>query len=78
MVTLNNFEGRNDLYFALFHRFRVRCRRKTITLGLPGFKNVLLIVYDHISTICAIIQRSFGQNKRIQWPPPQTVDAYAS
>jgi len=29
-VTLNVLERRNDLYFALFHRFRVRCRRKII------------------------------------------------
>jgi len=32
-------------------------------LGLPQFRNLLLIVYDHISTICTIIQRLFGQNK---------------
>jgi len=25
-------------------------------LGLPLFQNLLLIVYDHINTICAIIQ----------------------
>jgi len=30
---------------------------------LPRFQNLLLIVYDHINTICAIIQRLFGQNK---------------
>jgi len=30
-VTLNDLEWRNDSYFALFHRIRVRCRRKTIT-----------------------------------------------
>jgi len=41
-------------------------------LGLPRFQNLLLIVYDHINTICAIIQRSFGQNKRRQWPLLQT------
>jgi len=29
--TLNDLERRNDRYFALFHRTRVRCRRKTIT-----------------------------------------------
>ena len=34
-------------------------------LGLPRFQNPLLIVYDHIKTICAIIQRLFGQNKLI-------------
>jgi len=32
-------------------------------LGLSRFQNLLLIVYDHISTICAIIQQLFGQNK---------------
>ena len=32
-------------------------------LGLPRFQNLLLIVYDHINTICAIIQRLFRQNK---------------
>ena len=29
----------------------------TQLLGLPRFQNLLLIVYDHINTICAIIQR---------------------
>jgi len=32
-------------------------------LGLPRFKNILLIVYDHINTFSAIIQRLFRQNK---------------
>ena len=35
-------------------------------LGLPWFQNLLyllLIVYDYINTICAIIQRLFTQNK---------------
>ena len=32
-------------------------------LGLPWFQNLLLIVYDHINTICAIIQRLFRQIK---------------
>jgi len=31
LVTLNDLERRNGAYFALFHRIRVRCRRKTIT-----------------------------------------------
>jgi len=30
-MTLNDLERRNGRYFALFHRIRVRCRRKTIT-----------------------------------------------
>jgi len=57
-VTLNDLERRNGPYFALFHR--IRCRKTT---GVPRFQNLLLIVYDHINTICAIIQRLFGQNK---------------
>jgi len=32
-------------------------------LGLSRFQNLLLIVYDHINTICAIIQRLFGKNE---------------
>jgi len=32
---------------------------------LPRFQNLLLIVNDRIITICAIIQRLFGQNKLI-------------
>ena len=65
-VTLNNLERRNGPHFALFHRIRVRCRRKTIFRPIPRFQNLLLIFYDHINTICAIIQRVFGQNKRRQ------------
>jgi len=33
---------------------------------LHQLKNLLLIVYGHINTIFAIIQRLFGQNKRRQ------------
>jgi len=62
-VTLNDLERRNGPYFSLFHRIRVRCRRKTILLGLPRFQNLRLIVYDHINTICAISQQLFRQNK---------------
>jgi len=32
-------------------------------LGLHRFQNLLLIVYDHINTICTIIQQLFRQNK---------------
>jgi len=32
-------------------------------LGLPRFQNLLLIVNDHINTICAVIQQLFRQNK---------------
>jgi len=33
-VTLNDLEQHNGPYFALFHRIRVRCRRKTIVAAL--------------------------------------------
>ena len=48
-------------------------------LGLHPFQNLLLILYDHIRviTICAIIQRVFGQNNRRQPPRVQSVVAYA-
>jgi len=32
-------------------------------LGLSRYQNLFLIVYDHINTICTIIQRLFRQNK---------------
>jgi len=32
---------------------------------LHRFQNLLLIVYDHTKSICAIIQRLFGQSKLI-------------
>jgi len=62
-VTLNDLEQRNDPYLSLFHRIRVRYFFVKQLLGLPRCQNLLLIVYDHINTICAIIQRLFGQNK---------------
>jgi len=30
-------------------------------LGLPRFQNLLLIVYDHITTICPLIQHYLGK-----------------
>jgi len=62
-VTLNDLERRNGPYFALFYRIRVRYVVVKQLLGLPGFQTQLMIVYDHINTICAIIQQLFGQNK---------------
>jgi len=55
----------NGPYLALFYPIRVRCGRKTIVRlrAYLSFKNLLLIVYDHINTICAMIQRFFRQNK---------------
>ena len=63
-VTLNDPERRNGPYFALFHRIRVQCHLKTIIRPTLVSKSTL-IVYDHIKTICAIIQRLFRQNKLI-------------
>ena len=40
-VTLNDLERRNGRHFALFHRIRVRCGRKTIT----SVSKSTLIVY---------------------------------
>jgi len=54
-VTLNDLERRNGPYFALFHPIFVYDVAKQL-LALPRFQNVLLIVYDHIKTICGIIQ----------------------
>jgi len=65
LVTLNDLERRNGPYFALFHRIVVYDVVVKQLLGLPRFQNLLLIDYDHIKTICAIIQRLFGQNKLI-------------
>jgi len=64
-LTLNDLERRNGPYFALFHRNFVYDVIAKQLLGLPRFQNLLLIVYDHTKTICAIIQRLFGQNKLI-------------
>jgi len=62
-VTLNDLERRNGLYFALFHRIRVCDVVVKQLLGLPRFQNLLLIVYNHINTIFAIIRRLLWQNK---------------
>ena len=62
-VTLNDLERRNGSYFALFHRLFVYDVVVKQLLGLHRFQNLLLIVYDHINAICAIIQRLFGPNK---------------
>ena len=61
-VTLNDLERRNGPYIALFHQIFMY---DVIVKQLSRFQNPLLIVSDHIKTICAIIQRLFGQNKLI-------------
>jgi len=66
-VTLNDLEWRDGPYFALCHRNFVYDVVAKQLLGLPRFQNILLIVYDYIKTIRAIVQRSFGQSKLITW-----------
>jgi len=50
-VTLNDLERRNSPYFALFTEFVYDVVVKQL-LGLPRFRNLPLIVYNRISTIC--------------------------
>ena len=52
----------NDPYFDYFTVFVYVVKQM---LDLPLFQNLLLIVYDHINTVCAIIKRLFRQNKLI-------------
>jgi len=57
-MTLNDLERRYGpylSYFAFFHRIFVYDVVVKQLLGLHRFQNLLLIVYDHIKTICAII-----------------------
>jgi len=68
-VTLNDLERRNGCYFALFQRIFVYGVAVKQLLGLPRFQTLLLVLqsllYNHIKTICAVIQRLFGQNEVI-------------
>jgi len=48
---------------ALILRYFTEFVYDVVVKQLPQFQNLLLIVYNYISTICAIIQRLFGQNK---------------
>ena len=73
-MTLN---GVMALILSYFTEFVHAVVVKQLLGLLPRFQNLLLIVCDHINTICTIIQRVFWQNKRRQWPPLQTVVAYA-
>jgi len=61
-LTLNDLERRNGPYYALFHRIFVYDVVVKQLIGLSQFQN---LVYNHMKTICAIIQRLFGQNKLI-------------
>jgi len=48
---------------ALILRYSTEFLWNIVAKQLPQVQNLLLIVYDHIKTICAIIRRLFGQNK---------------
>ena len=64
-MTLNDLERRNGRYFALFQRIFMYDVAEKQLLGLHRFRNLLLILYNNIKMICAIIQRLFGQNEVI-------------
>jgi len=65
LETLNDLERRTGPYFALFHQIFLYDVVIKQLLGLPWFQNLLLIVCGYIKTMCATIQRLFGQNKLI-------------
>ena len=48
---------------AVILRYFTELLYDTVVKQLTRFQNLLLIVSDHIKTICAIIQLLFGQNK---------------
>jgi len=50
---------------AVILRYYTELVYDVIAKQLPRFQNLLLIVYDHINTVYAIIQRLFEQNKLI-------------
>jgi len=60
-MTLNGVQA---LILRYFTEFLYNVVLKQLSC-LHRFQNLLLIVCDHINTICAIIQRLFRQNKLI-------------
>ena len=62
-VTLNDLELRNGRYFALFQRIFMYDVVVKQLLGLHRFQNLLLILYNHIKPICAIIHDYLGKSK---------------
>jgi len=48
---------------AVIFRYFTEFVHDVVVKQLPKFQNLLLIVYDHSNTICAILRRLFGQNK---------------
>jgi len=49
---------------AVIWRYFTELVYDVVVKQLTRLQNLLLIVYDHIKTICAIIQRLFGQNNQ--------------
>jgi len=60
-VTLNHLEPRNARYLRYFTELMY----SVVVKQLPRLQYLLLIVYDHIKMIFAIIERLFGPNKLI-------------
>jgi len=56
----------NGIMALILHYF-TKLVYDVVIKQLPRFQDLLLIVCDHIKTICTIIQRLFGQNKLITW-----------
>jgi len=50
----------NDVMALILHYF-TEIVYVVVVKQLLRFQNLILIVYDHHNTICAIIQRLFGQ-----------------
>jgi len=48
---------------AVILRYSTEFVYDVVVNQLPRFQNLLLIVYNHINTICGIIQWLFRQNK---------------
>ena len=61
-VTLNDLERRNGRYFALLQRIFVYDVAVKQLIGLHRFQNLLLILYNHIKPICAIILANRSDN----------------
>jgi len=44
LATLNDLERRDGPYFALFHRIRVRCRRKKVHFAISSPDEFLVVI----------------------------------
>jgi len=69
-ISLQQVHARKYLYMYLWStltlwRRLVEYSTCAMSSGLPRFHILLLIVYDHINTICAIIQRLFRQKQTL-------------